>query len=270
MAGARILRHAVLVLAGVLSAGAGHHAAWAQSRVPPVENDRAVIPAPRGLSVPLRQSAIDAEPMPEPEPAPAAPIEERALPPVAATAPAATAPAVPAAPPTPEPTNPVVGVTRAGPDSPDIENQRLGAGENRRLTREEIAARRAAENRDAREGQLIPLPAPETRLLLGAELRQLDKMTGRTDSFELAVGQTVRQGRMVVRLDACRASEADAGNGAMAFMTVWDTKVPETPPVFSGWMFAESPALSALDHPRYDLWVIRCTTSVGPASPPSE
>lgn len=105
-----------------------------------------------------------------------------------------------------------------------------------------------------------------TVLKPGARLRQLDKMTGRVETVELAAGEEVMVDRLRVRLEACRAPEDNAEHGTMAFVQVWDMKDPEAPPVFSGWMFAESPALSAMDHPRYDLWVMSCTTSSGEAS----
>jgi hypothetical protein len=104
----------------------------------------------------------------------------------------------------------------------------------------------------------------------GARMRQLDKMTGRIESFAIAAGSEVLIDRLRVRLDACRAPEDNSLHGSMAFVEIWDTKVAGSPPVFSGWMFAESPALSAMDHPRYDLWVISCTTSAGGAAAASE
>lgn len=108
-------------------------------------------------------------------------------------------------------------------------------------------------------------PVP-TVLRPGARLRQLDKMTGRSKTVELAAGQEAMIDRLRLRLEACRAPEDNAEHGTMAFLQVWDMKDPEAPPVFSGWMFAESPALSAMDHPRYDLWVMSCITSAGEAS----
>lgn len=113
---------------------------------------------------------------------------------------------------------------------------------------------------------IVPIRPPETTLNEAARVRQLDKMTGQTETYDVDVGQTVRVARLEVRLDACRAPEDGASHGTMAFLKIWDTKVPDADPVFSGWMFAESPALSALDHPRYDLWVIKCTTSAGETS----
>lgn len=104
----------------------------------------------------------------------------------------------------------------------------------------------------------------------GAQMRQLDKMTGRIQTFEIAAGTEQLVDRLRIRLDACRAPEDNALHGSMAFVQIWDTKLAEASPVFSGWMFAESPALSAMDHPRYDLWVISCTTSPGNAPAASE
>ncbi len=110
----------------------------------------------------------------------------------------------------------------------------------------------------------------ETAQRGGARMRQLDKMTGRTRTFEIAAGAAEMVDRLRVRLDACRSPEDNAQHGTMAFVQIWDTKRAEDTPVFSGWMFAESPALSALDHPRYDVWVISCTTSSGETPAASE
>jgi len=104
----------------------------------------------------------------------------------------------------------------------------------------------------------------------GAQLRELDKMTGRTKTFDIPAGQEQVIDRLRVRLEACRAPDDNAQHGTMAFLEVWDTKRDTPDPVFSGWMFAESPALSAMDHPRYDLWLISCTTSSGKAPKASE
>jgi hypothetical protein len=112
--------------------------------------------------------------------------------------------------------------------------------------------------------ELIPPVATELRP--GARIRQLDKMTGRIRTVEVAAGAAEQIGRLRVRLEACRSPVDNAQHGTMAFVDIWDSKSADRTPVFSGWMFAESPALSAMDHPRYDVWVISCTTSEGDAS----
>jgi len=119
-------------------------------------------------------------------------------------------------------------------------------------------------------GQPVPIEPIETVPQAGARMRQLDKMTGRIQTFEIAAGTEQSIDRLRVRLGACRAPEDNSQHGSMAFVQIWDTKLAGALPVFSGWMFAESPALSALDHPRYDLWVISCTTSPGSAPVASE
>lgn len=89
-------------------------------------------------------------------------------------------------------------------------------------------------------------------------LRWLDKLTGETADIELVLGQEAVSGRLTIRLDACRYPADNPSSDAQAHLTVMDSSV--TTPVFSGWMIASSPALSALDHPRYDVWVLRCVT----------
>ena len=118
--------------------------------------------------------------------------------------------------------------------------------------------------------QPILIAPVDTAPKAGARMRQLDKMTGRTQTFEVVAGAEEMVDRLRVRLDACRSPEDNAQHGTLAFVQIWDTKRADEAPVFSGWMFAESPALSAMDHPRYDVWVISCTTSSGEAPRASE
>ena len=90
----------------------------------------------------------------------------------------------------------------------------------------------------------------------GGVLRWLDKLTGQTGDMELARGQSASNGRLTIQLDACRYPADNPAADAQAHLTVMDATRAE--PVFSGWMLASSPALSAMDHPRYDVWVLRC------------
>ena len=116
----------------------------------------------------------------------------------------------------------------------------------------------------------VPIRSVNTGIKQGARLRQLDKMTGQTVTYDLAMGESRRIDRLLVSLQACRSPDNNASHGAMAFMKIWDTREIGGDPNFTGWMFAESPALSALDHPRYDLWLISCTTSEAEVSTVSE
>lgn len=87
-------------------------------------------------------------------------------------------------------------------------------------------------------------------------LRWLDKLTGLTGDMELARGQSASNGRLTIQLDACRYPADNPAGEAQAHVTVTDATRAD--PVFTGWMLSSSPALSAMDHPRYDVWVLRC------------
>jgi hypothetical protein len=90
-------------------------------------------------------------------------------------------------------------------------------------------------------------------------LRSLDNLNGTASDVDLRVGETVNVGQLEIRAEACRVPRDDPKGDAEAFLRIRDLR--ETAPRFSGWMFASSPALSALDHPRYDVWVVSCSIS---------
>jgi hypothetical protein len=90
----------------------------------------------------------------------------------------------------------------------------------------------------------------------GAKLRLLDKLTGAITDMDLSNGQSQSVGKLTVMLDSCRYPTGNQTAEAEAHVTVIDAS--STTPAFNGWMIASSPALSALDHPRYDVWVMRC------------
>lgn len=92
----------------------------------------------------------------------------------------------------------------------------------------------------------------------GAVIRWLDKMSGVTGDLELSRGQTGQAGRLTIVLDDCRYPAEGQPTEAFAHLVIHDQLRPD--PVFSGWMMAEAPALSALDHHRYDVWVLQCLT----------
>lgn len=101
-------------------------------------------------------------------------------------------------------------------------------------------------------------PVPGVRVVL----RGLDKMTGALGEAEARVGETAKLWRLEVDVKACFSRpQASASAAGSAFVKIRDVKPSKSEEVFSGWMFAASPALSAMDHPRYDVWVLSCSTS---------
>jgi hypothetical protein len=92
-----------------------------------------------------------------------------------------------------------------------------------------------------------------------AVLHGLDKITARVRQLEVKVGQSVPFGTLSIKVDSCRKAAPEDTPESAAFLEITDTKPGEAPrKVFSGWMFASSPALSGLDHPVYDVWVLDC------------
>ncbi len=91
---------------------------------------------------------------------------------------------------------------------------------------------------------------------IGAILRGLDRITGAVNNFSMAAGETLEFERLEVTLEACRYPVGDINSDAYALLKIRDIRNEE--PAFYGWMIASSPALSALDHPRYDVWVLSC------------
>ncbi len=87
-------------------------------------------------------------------------------------------------------------------------------------------------------------------------LRALDRSTGRLMDFALARGEQVSFGRIDITLRECRFPTANPAGDAYLSIDISS----EDTAIFDGWMVASSPALSALDHARYDVWALRCTT----------
>lgn len=90
----------------------------------------------------------------------------------------------------------------------------------------------------------------------GAVLRWIDKISSEHGDITIANAASAQVGGMQVQLGECRYPLDDPAGDAFAFVTVRVGRDPQ--PVFSGWMVASAPALNPLEHPRYDMWVLRC------------
>lgn len=98
-------------------------------------------------------------------------------------------------------------------------------------------------------------------------VRALDKMTARVDELELPVGKTIQFGTLSIVARTCRSTlPEETPPESAAYLEVGEVKPgAKDDPVFNGWMFASSPALSAMEHPIYDIWVTGCLDKI-PAS----
>jgi hypothetical protein len=94
----------------------------------------------------------------------------------------------------------------------------------------------------------------------------LDKITGLTTTFEAKIGEEKRFGGLYVKADACYTRDVTEEPKTTSFVEVEEIESDNTrKKIFSGWMFAESPGLSALEHPIYDVWLTGCRD---PNAPP--
>lgn len=122
-----------------------------------------------------------------------------------------------------------------------------------------------------------------------ATLRALDKITGRSTDFEMQVGQPMVYGSLRIDLETCFQAPPEEPPESVAFIKLTsatskrvqsmaapreitdeeriESESDDARRFFSGWMFASSPGLNALEHPVYDIWVIQCS-AVAPSAIP--
>lgn len=90
-------------------------------------------------------------------------------------------------------------------------------------------------------------------------MQGLDKVTARVSTFEAPLGTTVRFGTLEITVRNCdRTPPEEPPESAVYLHVVESRKDEQATELFTGWMFSSSPALSALEHPVYDVWVLEC------------
>ena len=98
----------------------------------------------------------------------------------------------------------------------------------------------------------------------------LDKITGRITNFDVYVDETVQFGALQITPRVCYTRPPTETQRTSVFLEVDQVSLKGgTQRVFTGWMFADSPALNAVDHAIYDVWLIECKTSTE-VPPPDE
>ena len=103
-----------------------------------------------------------------------------------------------------------------------------------------------------------------------AQMQGLDKITARVSQFEAPVGKTVRFGNLSIVVRDCRKSPPEERPENAAFVEIYEARPGEEKErLFSGWMFSSSPALSALEHPVYDVTLLECKGATPSPPPPA-
>ncbi len=101
-------------------------------------------------------------------------------------------------------------------------------------------------------------------------LQGLDKVTARISTVTAPVGQTVSFGTLRISPRTCQEHPPTLAPESAAFLEIDDQPPDESPNrVFTGWMFASSPGLNALEHPVYDVWVLSCSSETTAGQSPS-
>lgn len=95
-------------------------------------------------------------------------------------------------------------------------------------------------------------------------LRAADKVTGQTEDILVETGVMQRFGQLEINAMTCTKAPPEELPESTAFLQIDEvTSEGDRARIFSGWMFASTPALNALEHPVYDLWVTDCMIADG-------
>jgi hypothetical protein len=114
--------------------------------------------------------------------------------------------------------------------------------------------------------EIVVEPPPQRIANPTAVFSGLDKITGRTISFEVAINETVQFGALQVTPRVCYSRPPTESPNTDSFVEVDElTLQGEVRRIFTGWMFAASPGLHAVEHPIYDVWLTDCKGGKNPA-----
>ncbi len=121
-------------------------------------------------------------------------------------------------------------------------------------------------------GLSMPVAA-ENLVGTSVKLRALDKVTATTEDFTVNLGESLEYGSLRVDVKHCEKKPPEDIPETFAFLQIFEAQSDgkgtsaQQEKVFSGWMLASRPAISALDHPVYDIWVLGCNVpKVEPAA----
>ena len=108
--------------------------------------------------------------------------------------------------------------------------------------------------------QDTPKETKSTNNKIYINLKALDKITAKTSTFRLAVGEKKFFGPLEIKALKCQLSENNDSIDTVAYLQVKDLSTKDNNQVFlfNGWTFASSPTLQSIDHPVYDLWITSC------------
>ena len=87
----------------------------------------------------------------------------------------------------------------------------------------------------------------------------IDKITGRIHTFDVYIDETVQFGALQVTPRVCYSRPDTETPKTTTFVEVDEITLDSNiRRIFTGWMFADSPGLNAVEHPVYDIWLKDC------------
>ncbi len=89
-----------------------------------------------------------------------------------------------------------------------------------------------------------------------AELRAIDRTTGRTYKLKAPLNQNVKFSNLIITVSYCYKNPIDKEIENYAYVKIKDSMQEKF--IFEGWMFSSSPSLSSLEHPINDIWLLEC------------
>jgi hypothetical protein len=114
--------------------------------------------------------------------------------------------------------------------------------------------------------EVVVEPPPQRIANPQAVFAGLDKITGRIIKFDVAINETVQFGALQVTPRVCYSRPATETPNTDSFVEVDEVTLQgEIKRIFSGWMFAASPGLHAVEHPVYDVWLTDCKGAKDPS-----
>jgi hypothetical protein len=116
------------------------------------------------------------------------------------------------------------------------------------------------------KGDVVVEPPPQRIANPTAVFAGLDKISGRIISFDVALNETVQFGALQVTPRVCYSRPPTETPNTDSFVEVDEVTLKgEIKRIFTGWMFAASPGLHAVEHPIYDVWLTECKGAQPPA-----
>jgi len=259
-------------LAALLAAAAIAHAPPARAQIGTIFSDQAPRPPgsiPRGREQPPADDEEDVPELPQgrvlPTPNRLPPGQQgNAMPGPVQSQPLAPVPGAVVA---PQNAPPGIAVTPPQPGQPGQQQANVPPGTNPIQPRAVPQVPATLQPGD----EVVTEPPAQKIINKKASFSGLDKITGRIINFDEDIGETVQFGALRVKTDACYTRPATEAANTDAFVEVDEiTLQGEVKRIFSGWMFAASPGLHAIEHPIYDIWLTDCKepeTTVVSAAP---